>query len=509
MEALTNLFASQINLSAEGKAGEKVLETVDVKGICKAIAQKKLRNIIVMVGAGIAVSAGIPDFRSPKTGLYANLQKYNLPRPEAIFDISFFKEQPQAFCTLAKELYPGEYCPTFAHSFIRLLQDKGVLLRCYTQNIDGLEFLAGVDEDKVVQAHGGFSSAHCLDCKREVDTEYIKTTVFNDAVPLCPECDGLTKPDIVFFGENLPDRFHQLSATDFKNADCLIVMGTSLQVQPFAGLIERVPQTAPRLLINLEKVGESGDEVRQIKTLLQEAKDEKEKNQYRFQLQMMAMMGMTSRGFDFDSDDNETDVFMQCTCDQGVQDVAGWIDGDYLKELQSLQRKLEESMSTRSSANASSPSSAASASASVSTSSAASTASTSAAAASTASSTSTTSSTTSTTSTTSTSSTTSTTSTSSTSSTTSTSTTASTTAATSHANSNSKTQNIKKKGKSNANSLDKNNKKNRKSNANSPGKNIKKKGKSNANSPGKKKAKEPEKKNKKKKKSPNTSPADK
>ncbi|KAF3848061.1 hypothetical protein F7725_021089 [Dissostichus mawsoni] len=86
-----------------------------------------------MVGAGISTSAGIPDFRSPGTGLYANLQKYNLPYPEAIFQIDYFKKHPEPFFALARELYPGQFKPTICHYFMKLLKDKGHLRRCYSQ----------------------------------------------------------------------------------------------------------------------------------------------------------------------------------------------------------------------------------------------------------------------------------------------------------------------------------------------------------------------------------------
>ncbi|VDN40730.1 unnamed protein product [Dibothriocephalus latus] len=78
--------------------------------------------------------------RSPKTGLYANLQQFNLPYPEAIFDLGFFKRRPKAFYTLAQELYPsGRYRPNVTHYFLRMLHEKSLLKRVYTQNIDGLE----------------------------------------------------------------------------------------------------------------------------------------------------------------------------------------------------------------------------------------------------------------------------------------------------------------------------------------------------------------------------------
>lgn len=77
--------------------------------------------------------------RSPGSGLYSNLQQYNIPYPEAIFELSYFFQNPKPFFRLAKELYPGNYRPNYAHYFLRLLFDKGLLLRLYTQNIDGLE----------------------------------------------------------------------------------------------------------------------------------------------------------------------------------------------------------------------------------------------------------------------------------------------------------------------------------------------------------------------------------
>ena len=122
---------------------------------------------MVCTGAGISVSAGIPDFRSPKTGLYANLEKYNLPDPQAIFDIDYFNEKPEAFYKLANEfLDTSKFDPTPTHYFIKMLQDKGILQFNLTQNIDNLEEKVGLDlENKVVQAHGANRGATCAKCK--------------------------------------------------------------------------------------------------------------------------------------------------------------------------------------------------------------------------------------------------------------------------------------------------------------------------------------------------------
>ncbi len=203
------------------------------------------------------MASGIPDFRSPKTGLYANLQKYNLPHPEAIFDIEFFRSDPQPFYTLSKELYDPSYRPTKTHYFIKLLHSKGRLQRCYTQNIDSLEGRAGVPKDRVIAAHGNFDSAGCIDCGKEVCMGVMGDGIMAGRVVRCEDadCDGLVKPSIVFFGEQLPERFWNSLKPDFEASDLLIVMGSSLVVQPFASLVERTRGGVPRVLINREAVG--------------------------------------------------------------------------------------------------------------------------------------------------------------------------------------------------------------------------------------------------------------
>lgn len=216
----------------------------------------KLGKVIVMAGAGISVSAGIPDFRTPGTGLYDNLQKYDLPYPEAIFELDFFKSNPKPFFDLASELWPGSFTPTPSHRFMKVLQDMKVLLRVFTQNIDGLERIAGVKPEMLVEAHGTFSSARCVSCKYEHSHEYIKEHIEVNRIPRCNDdkCKNWVKPDIVFFGENLPASFFT-AISDFEECELLIVMGTSLQVHPFCKMIDLVPEDCPRILVNREEVG--------------------------------------------------------------------------------------------------------------------------------------------------------------------------------------------------------------------------------------------------------------
>jgi NAD-dependent histone deacetylase SIR2 len=104
--------------------------------VAQFILEGRAKRIVVLTGAGISTSAGIPDFRSPETGLYANLARLDLPYAEAVFDISYFRDKPEPFYVLAKELYPGQFVPTVAHSFISLLSEKNILLQLFTQNID-------------------------------------------------------------------------------------------------------------------------------------------------------------------------------------------------------------------------------------------------------------------------------------------------------------------------------------------------------------------------------------
>ncbi|KAL0047297.1 hypothetical protein WJX82_000149 [Trebouxia sp. C0006] len=252
-----NVLLSGLNLAPGGAQEAKrqaLLNSFDLKGIAERIKSGKAKRVLCMCGAGLSVSAGIPDFRTPGTGLYSNLQKFDLPYPEAVFEINYFKRNPAPFFMLAKELFPGTFQPTPAHFFMKLLHDKGLLLRCFTQNIDSLENQAGLDKEQIVAAHGNFDSAHCVRCQKEHSLEHVRQAVSQGHTRSdCTKCEGLVKPDIVFFGESLPARFFQYMATDFSKADLLIVLGTSLTVQPFASLIDKVRSDVPRVLINREK----------------------------------------------------------------------------------------------------------------------------------------------------------------------------------------------------------------------------------------------------------------
>ncbi|KAI3392318.1 hypothetical protein diail_5869 [Diaporthe ilicicola] len=230
-----------------------------LSGVAQMIRDGHASKIVVMTGAGISTAAGIPDFRSPNTGLYANLARLNLPYAEAVFDISYFRQNPDPFYVLAKELYPGNFSPTISHAFIALLAEKNLLRMLFTQNIDCLERQAGVPGELIVEAHGSFATQRCIECKTPFPDDKMKEFVLQGDVPRCVDakCDGLVKPDIVFFGEQLPEQFHKNRHVP-SNGDLVLVMGTSLTVQPFASLPELAQEETPRVLFNLERVGSLG-----------------------------------------------------------------------------------------------------------------------------------------------------------------------------------------------------------------------------------------------------------
>ncbi|XP_077999136.1 NAD-dependent protein deacetylase sirtuin-1-like [Glandiceps talaboti] len=216
-------------------------------------------KIMVLTGAGVSVSCGIPDFRS-RDGIYARLAVDfpDLPDPQAMFDISYFWRNPRPFYKFAKEIYPGQFQPSMSHKFIGLLEKHNKLLRNYTQNIDTLEQAANIS--RVVQCHGSFATASCTRCKYQVDCETIRDDIFNQVVPQCPRCPlssdpselAVMKPDIVFFGEGLSASFHKGLDEDREELDLLIVIGSSLKVRPVALIPHSIPGNIPQILINRE-----------------------------------------------------------------------------------------------------------------------------------------------------------------------------------------------------------------------------------------------------------------
>ncbi len=185
-------------------------------------------NIVFFGGAGVSTESGIPDFRSVD-GLYN--QQYDYP-PETILSHDFFYNNTDEFYRFYrnKMLY-SDVKPNIAHIALAKLEQKGKLKAIVTQNIDNLHTLAG--SKNVLELHGNVYRNYCTKCHKSYDVNYISQ---NKPVPKCT-CGALIKPDVVLYQESLNSDILEKSVRFIKEADVLIVGGTSLNVYPAAGLI--------------------------------------------------------------------------------------------------------------------------------------------------------------------------------------------------------------------------------------------------------------------------------
>ncbi|KAJ5901851.1 hypothetical protein N7495_002379 [Penicillium taxi] len=231
----------------------------NIKALAERIKNGQATRIVVLAGAGISTAAGIPDFRTPKAGLYDKLEPLKLPYPEAIFHISYFSHTPEPFYAIARARHPCNLKPTISHAFLALLVKKGFLHFIFTQNIDSLEEDVGIPPNKVFQTHGNWKDQHCYKCKARYPDDLMKKAIRSGEVPYClsPQCNGVVKPDVIFFGQELSNDFEEKEKL-VSEADLMLVMGTSLKVAPCSSFPLLVKEGVPRVLINMEQVGDIG-----------------------------------------------------------------------------------------------------------------------------------------------------------------------------------------------------------------------------------------------------------
>lgn len=193
----------------------------------------KSKRIVFFGGAGVSTESGIPDFRSVD-GLYNQQWKYP---PEQIISRSFFNANPKEFYRFYRaKLLPKGIEPNAAHYKLAEMEQKGKLTAVITQNIDGLHQKAG---SKVVyELHGSTLRNYCMNCHEFYDEKIIEESEnSSDGLPHCRKCGGLIKPDVVLYEEGLDDEIINNSIMAIKEADMLIIGGTSLTVYPAAGLV--------------------------------------------------------------------------------------------------------------------------------------------------------------------------------------------------------------------------------------------------------------------------------
>lgn len=189
------------------------------------------KRIAFLGGAGISTESGIPDFRS-SDGIYKARQAYGVP-PEVLLSHDFFEGYPEVFYDYYRKnlIYPDAQ-PNRAHKALAKLEQIGKLTAVITQNIDNLHQLAG--SKRVLELHGSVYRNYCTRCRRFYPVE---TILEADGVPRCA-CGGIIKPDVVLYGEGLDERTLIDSIRAIRQADTLIVGGTSLAVYPAAGLVD-------------------------------------------------------------------------------------------------------------------------------------------------------------------------------------------------------------------------------------------------------------------------------
>jgi len=288
------------------------------------LQSEQCKSIVVLAGAGMSVSCGIPDFRSAGVGLYDTLRPELLTAtdiermciandPTLALDRGLFLQNPLPMLETKRSFILGtherRWRATLAHRFVELLHTKlGKLTRVYTQNIDGLEYQTSLPREKVVAVHGSMGAAACEVCGRAMDfdtfTEAIRTNIkdiTNEDVNaprastpiLCLACNEPTvKPTIVLFRGSMPQEFHTRIVEDMPHVDLLIIIGTSLTVAPANSIVYRIPPTALRLVMNDEPVG------RRL-------------------------------GIDYNSDSAKRDVWAKGQTDESCLDLAeklGWLD---------------------------------------------------------------------------------------------------------------------------------------------------------------------------------------
>jgi NAD-dependent deacetylase len=188
------------------------------------------RRTVALTGAGISVPSGIPDFRSPGTGLWEKVD------PMEVAHIEVFRRDPKRFWTYYRPRFGmlSDKRPNGAHAVLAELESRGLLDAVVTQNIDRLHHKAG--SRHVIEVHGTIETSTCMDCGASYSLELVEGLFDDEGVARCNGCNGPVKPDVVLFGELLPERAMDEAAALAADAELLLCVGSSLEVYPVAGL---------------------------------------------------------------------------------------------------------------------------------------------------------------------------------------------------------------------------------------------------------------------------------
>ncbi|MBK9924100.1 MAG: NAD-dependent deacylase [Anaerolineales bacterium] len=207
---------------------------------------RRSKRMVVLTGAGISTPSGIPDFRSEGTGLWSR------DEPMEVASLSTFRTHPERFFLwfrpLAGRIFNAQ--PNAAHFAFSELEKAGFPQTIVTQNIDFLHQKAG--SKHVIEMHGTLKTSSCTSCYKRFESQIcIQPFIDHGTIPVCPNCNGILKPDVILFGEQLPQTAWFEAQSAARQCDLMVVAGSSLEVLPVAGLpMQAVDRGAHLIVIN-------------------------------------------------------------------------------------------------------------------------------------------------------------------------------------------------------------------------------------------------------------------
>lgn len=205
---------------------------------------RQAKRPMALTGAGISTPSGIPDFRSEGTGLWSR------DEPMEVASLNTFRTAPERFYTwfrpLARQIFNAQ--PNPAHIALADMEHAGHIRLIATQNIDMLHQKAG--SRRLVEMHGTLATLSCTQCfQQEESKTYLEAFIGNGDMPRCPKCGSVMKPDVILFGEQLPQKAWFEAQREARQCDLMLVVGSSLEVLPVAGLPMQALDRGAHLII--------------------------------------------------------------------------------------------------------------------------------------------------------------------------------------------------------------------------------------------------------------------
>lgn len=207
---------------------------------------RQAERAMVLTGAGISTPSGIPDFRSEGTGLWSR------DEPLEVASLNTFRTAPERFYEwfrpLARQIFNAQ--PNPAHTALAEMEQAGRIRLVATQNIDMLHQKAG--SRHMVEMHGTLASLSCTQCYQQADSKnYLEAFIERGEIPLCPKCGSVMKPDVILFGEQLPQKAWYDAQREARQCDLMLIVGSSLEVLPVAGLpMQALDRGAHLIIVN-------------------------------------------------------------------------------------------------------------------------------------------------------------------------------------------------------------------------------------------------------------------